>query len=781
MPSKCWPGKARDSLCEIQEGRNTLKVAEEPRDATESVKKDVIRYIVVVHGIGEQRKNETILPVINRFAEVRRGSATADASDALTLGLVTSQTGKEKRADVCRYNPGKSRFTPWLEFAGIPQEMPTSKEMEILKATPFIGEEDDSGKNLRFVDCCWADVLQADIGDVGQPAEVWAGGLIARLKRKDAAAQAKNMDEERVPGWILHVLRIMKATIGVIRKAMAIRAAKMEEMIFTKFLGDVQLYGDYSHTRGQGVRRFHRLMAWVEKEHEKEEQNKEHAASDRGENYQRREARYTILAHSLGTVMSLDALLYACAKKEIRKCQKHEDLSDELKASLEDFNLPFEGFLTSDEGRLSIVDEGAETPASENLPETEVDEMRRLETRIEGGFDFHSQFLDTSWVDRVDSFVTLGSPIDKYLVLWWPNYKYLTNSDWMDPDRREARQREKIHHYNYCDEQDPVGHELNVVETAAAYKEVFEKTDEKVYNRYTVPGVAHVGYWADLPLFRWILRWAVDKPGVSVDNLKSGQERGSDPPIWFSKWTYFKILLISYFIIPLAVILADFFTFTWAWNSTSWQGTALATTIFIFVCWIGRHLIDLMIWWRQTLRRKRIIVQGGKTRSSLSLLFRYGMPILTVIHVVLAVLFASIYFHNNNGHLLRGNLDIALWSLVTVVVLIISSPFKGEDEKSGMLGSILGVALLGVVIVAAGKLFEPLPTLSEGLRVLRDELTRGEQLANLAFLFAAYFFIAAIVWMFVTLRFYLVRGVLKRENVQLADFASYIGGGEGGS
>ena len=34
--------------------------------------KPIIRYIIVVHGIGEQRKNETVLHVINRFSEARR-------------------------------------------------------------------------------------------------------------------------------------------------------------------------------------------------------------------------------------------------------------------------------------------------------------------------------------------------------------------------------------------------------------------------------------------------------------------------------------------------------------------------------------------------------------------------------------------------------------------------------------------------------------------------------------------------------------------------------------
>ena len=45
-----------------------------------------VTYVIVVHGMGEQRKNETVINVINRFAEARRCAGKDDKRDVLTLG-----------------------------------------------------------------------------------------------------------------------------------------------------------------------------------------------------------------------------------------------------------------------------------------------------------------------------------------------------------------------------------------------------------------------------------------------------------------------------------------------------------------------------------------------------------------------------------------------------------------------------------------------------------------------------------------------------------------------
>ncbi|MEK9630084.1 MAG: hypothetical protein VW455_13825, partial [Nitrospinota bacterium] len=137
-----------------------------------------MKYVIVVHGIGEQRKNETILNVVNRFAELRHGKGEEDMSSILTLGKATSQTGKENRAkkrEDCRFEIGKNKFLPWVEFKGIP-----NKPTDSIPPKPFLGEPSKTGENIRFVDMCWADIMQLDYPEVGQDVTEWANGLMGR-------------------------------------------------------------------------------------------------------------------------------------------------------------------------------------------------------------------------------------------------------------------------------------------------------------------------------------------------------------------------------------------------------------------------------------------------------------------------------------------------------------------------------------------------------------------------------------------------------------------------
>ena len=134
-----------------------------------------VTYVVVVHGIGEQRKNECVINVVNRFAEARRKSGTDDKRDVLTLGKASSQTGWSKV-------PVTEQ--PWVEFEGIPGSPDGATTLP-----PFLGESPKKpGDNLRFVDLCWSDVMQDSIEHVGQDVDLWAKGLVGRLLRKHEAA-----------------------------------------------------------------------------------------------------------------------------------------------------------------------------------------------------------------------------------------------------------------------------------------------------------------------------------------------------------------------------------------------------------------------------------------------------------------------------------------------------------------------------------------------------------------------------------------------------------------
>ena len=474
-------------------------------------------YVVVVHGIGEQRKNETVINVVNRFAEARRHADADDNRDVLTLGQASGQTGLSKL-------PVAEQ--PWMEFAGIPAALPGPNASPL---KPFLGKQASTGDDLRFVDLCWSDVMQESIEHVGQDVRVWAKGLVGRLLRKHEDATG-NVGAQ-VPLWIRRVLYLLADTLLLVRFAMNFRFKEMKELVFVKFLGDAQLYGEYSRCRGRAVRRFHEMMAKIETTHEAREQERKYP----------RDARYVIIAHSLGSIMSFDALLYASATRLVR-CGRGGDWK-------------FAGYLQDDDKvrescDLSKLDalRTRKGPNGVQPPLSEEEECKLVE--LEDRF----AFLDTEWVQRVQSFVTLGSPIDKYLTIWWLNYRYLltAGSVLQPPDSRAHGEDladdeglaskagdlsdRPIAHFNYCDELDPVGHNLDVARQTPAYDAVFECREDVVFNRYAVPGAAHNEYWTDQGLFRRILDLAVNE----VD------EGDAARPRWFEPKAYRKLLFALY-------------------------------------------------------------------------------------------------------------------------------------------------------------------------------------------------------------------------------------------
>ena len=189
-----------------------------------------------------------------------------------------------------------------MEFEGIPADAKCCLD------GVFLGEESSTGKNLRFVDLCWADILSKSYKHVGQDTEVWTKGLLGRLLRKHDGAKSNNYAQ--VPFWIRRVLFLLADTLLLVRFAMNFRFKEMKELVFVKYLGDVQVYGESARCRGRAVRRFHKMMTKIEAKH-----------YSQGE---KRKPRYVIIAHSLGSIMSFDALLYAHAPREVR-CGKDAD------------------------------------------------------------------------------------------------------------------------------------------------------------------------------------------------------------------------------------------------------------------------------------------------------------------------------------------------------------------------------------------------------------------------------------------------------------------------
>ncbi|MGE3172975.1 MAG: hypothetical protein AB7O97_10155 [Planctomycetota bacterium] len=481
---------------------------------------DSPRYLVVVHGIGQQRHGETLLPVVQRIAEARRAPrARPPLGNPLTLPALVAAS--------------RDGFS---EFAGIPQRRPEPPLQAPWAAAPAVPAD---GDDLRFVDLFWADIPRADFPLVGQSFAGWSAGLIERLERGP-----------RARAWIQDLLKHMRRGLVPVQAMLALRARSLTSMVFDDFLGDVQLYAEYAPTRGRAVRRFHDRMARL---------HAQHTGAP---------PRYTVLAHSLGSVLALDALTYAHAAHTSRAS-------------------------------------AGPGPDRFHLP----------------GYHDGSELPSVEWAQHVDHFVTLGSPIDKFLLLWPDAFGALGTDAWLDPGF-VARRPAPIRHANYCDEQDPVGHELDVARSTPVVRRLFETLEDRVFARYVLPGTAHVRYWQDDALFRRIVDLAVD-----------GREPAQAQPIrWFRDRAYFGVLTVTYVALPVTGWVLSTIACAYmlgAIEDRDWAGALLNLLLCSGAVAATIWLAHLMVMWRQVLYLKRLHPVSSPTRLLWRWLFRaliFGTP-----------------------------------------------------------------------------------------------------------------------------------------------------------
>ena len=336
-----------------------------------------------------------------------------------------------------------------------------------------------------------------------------------------------------------------------IKTILQFRYPKVAKLIFDDILGDVHLYGDYTRTRGKAVRHFHVILDeillrdfidWCRRY--KGEDPKHYKLPE-----------FTVIAHSLGTVLSFDALVYAHVKKDIR--------SAPIRSYHPCPSLPFPGYTERAPGEritwrrlIDQLDENTRGLLEEKVQESQ----NNKDFEIPG--KQHPDIPLLMWRGCVKKFITLGSPVDKFHVVWYQNYlhmglrKEVANNPgkfvefdyfkekyaegWLDKPDTE------IVHYNLCDEQDPVGHHLDVAQASENYGKIFDTTSigvayrDVVFRRYSVPGLAHVKYWEDEDLFKGIIEEVIDtkcppRREVKREQLKgdaeaNGNERTLDEP-----------------------------------------------------------------------------------------------------------------------------------------------------------------------------------------------------------------------------------------------------------
>jgi hypothetical protein len=353
------------------------------------------KLVIAIHGIGSQRRSDTIRSVARRF-----GARNEPPLPVMPLGFF--QIGKAGEVHVSQLD------TSDPVLAGI-----------------------------GFAEVFWADIPRKVVkeDDTLEETKAWGASVVSRAharyrsKVKDPCltsedfALAGGVIDEIVEGvTVMENLLVVAEKAGVFKFDLA--------SLLRDYVGDVQLVTEFKFYREQIVYRFHSAMAQIV------------------QRVQRRQPDHMpdiyIVAHSEGSVVSFLGLLQALS------CYQ-------------------------------VPDPGAA-----------------------------KRKTSTDWIQYVRGFMTIGSPIDKHIVLW-PNMW----EDWK-PECHDGTQRRKLEQRikwrNYYDYADPIGFRLDGVVKYLEHIQCeafdFETTKPDAtekhnfgFSRYWLPGKAHNDYWDDPDVF----------------------------------------------------------------------------------------------------------------------------------------------------------------------------------------------------------------------------------------------------------------------------------------
>lgn len=475
-------------------------------------------YVVVVHGMGVQKESVTAYEVIHRFAEVRKGKNLTYRNllpPSLSSQSVLSGMGHG-----------------WAEFRGIPID--PADDTGPFDGLPPTGT---SGRNFRFVDLRWSQILAEDERDYACQMKQWAEALREKF--------ATIVPQEFRPSWAGPLLQQLEDSASTVQAALTYFQPTLATLIFDEVLGGIHLYGDYARTRGKAVRHFHFVLDEIFLR-----DFVDWCRYEPGGYATYQMPKFTVIAHSLGSIMSYDALMYAFTQQNIRAESRHPRHPCP--------SLPFPAYTDP-----APAEEAIWRRLLTQLRDVGPDDWTRFQTR----FNVPETAPDIPlllWRNCVTEFITLGSPIDKLHALWYQNYLHMGfqgpkqipatwASDWIE------KPQHKITHFNLCDEQDPVGHHLDLAQSTVNYQEVFDTTTIPVayrditFRRYPVPGLAHIEYWRDRQLFEGIVNHVMGLMPVGVTRDVS---YFALPDFRDLKGTYRKILVWAYFRIPLIAAMA---------------------------------------------------------------------------------------------------------------------------------------------------------------------------------------------------------------------------------
>lgn len=175
--------------------------------------------------------------------------------------------------------------------------------------------------------------------------------------------------------------------------------------------------------------------------------------------------------------------------------------------------------------------------------------QRILPANVEGGAVLDRIGRIPQWLTKLRGYLTIGSPIDKHILLWpslFKDFDFAPACDFFNGPH-------KIHWRNYFDYGDPVGFKLDTAESwlkigkKCAPFEFEGKKHDIGFARYSLPGKAHNDYWEDGAVFEHFIRDVIKGEGEKAPKPKTR------PLVYFLSPTV--PYLISFFLLALGTFI----------------------------------------------------------------------------------------------------------------------------------------------------------------------------------------------------------------------------------
>ncbi|SAL26108.1 hypothetical protein AWB74_01107 [Caballeronia arvi] len=303
--------------------------------------------------------------------------------------------------------------------------------------------------------------------------------------------------------------------------------------------------------------------------------------------------------------------------------------------------------------------------------------------------------ISTDWVQSLRGFMTIGSPIDKHILLWPKLWEGMALKSEMQGDAVTQVERpggpmtlpSRIRWRNYYDYGDPVGFALD---TARAYLDhrgcrafEFEPSHDIGFARYWLPGKAHTDYWTDHEVF-----------GHFIENVVFGGNTAKVPQN--RRFRSIISTAIPYLLSFALHLLAVFFIYKAVTaSSDSGAGAASTTPEFIYLTRSVFALACLLMGTTVAARLPRLVKARGAKRTSAWLRWR-------IVALLAFVAGAAIFW----------------FVLISGVAAFLASPFADllhRDVADPVVGKAVFV-LAGLVCAISGWLAPRKPRI--GRRVL---------------------------------------------------------------